>query len=333
MISRSPTIDLMRFIGLTLIVLAHISPPETIFQIRTFDVPLMIFISGMAYSGRRPDFSPSFFIKRLKRLVLPVYIFLTVYFAAVFIIKALTGFDFGIQRHHIIGSYLLQDGIGFVWIIRVFLMIALMTPVFILIDKLIRHTFLTGILCLLLGLLIELAVNADIGMNNLFIRDFVYYAIGYGAVFLIGLKIGKYDIKTLKKDGTILLAIFIPAFIICGLTLNSGGNWLIFNNFKYPPRIYFILYGVIASICIYLSLARLSRIPDILLFIGSNTIWIYLYHIPLVQFTGMLSINWPIRYIIVYCGAIAMTAIQTYAVHYIESKSPKIKPYTKYLVG
>lgn len=103
-------------------------------------------------------------------------------------------------------------------------MIALMTPVFILIDKLIRHTFLTGILCLLLGLLIELAVNADIGMNNRFIRDFAYYAIGYGAVFLIGLKIGKYDIKTLKKDGTILLAIFIPAFIICGLTLNSGGK-------------------------------------------------------------------------------------------------------------
>lgn len=96
MISRSPTIDLMRFIGLTLIVLAHISPPETIFQIRTFDVPLMIFVSGMAYSGRKPDFSPSFFIKRLKRLVLPVYIFLTAYFAAVFIIKAVTGFDFGI---------------------------------------------------------------------------------------------------------------------------------------------------------------------------------------------------------------------------------------------
>lgn len=46
---RNMTVDAMRCFGLLLIILAHVSPPDTLFQIRTFDVPMMVFISGMSY--------------------------------------------------------------------------------------------------------------------------------------------------------------------------------------------------------------------------------------------------------------------------------------------
>lgn len=49
---RDPAVDLLRFIGISMIFLAHIGPPAALFQLRSFDVPLMIFVSGLSYSGR-----------------------------------------------------------------------------------------------------------------------------------------------------------------------------------------------------------------------------------------------------------------------------------------
>ena len=60
--------------------LAHIGPPAALFQLRSFDVPLMIFVSGLSYSGRQVVGYASFVRKRLGRLLIPLYFFLTVYF-------------------------------------------------------------------------------------------------------------------------------------------------------------------------------------------------------------------------------------------------------------
>ncbi len=46
---RDVTIDILRVCGLLLIMLAHVNPPNLIFQIRTFDVPMMVFVSGVSY--------------------------------------------------------------------------------------------------------------------------------------------------------------------------------------------------------------------------------------------------------------------------------------------
>ncbi|SFK21637.1 hypothetical protein SAMN04488079_106193 [Methylophaga sulfidovorans] len=46
---RDHRIDLLRFIGLSMIIFAHVGPPSILFQLRNFDVPLMVLISGMSY--------------------------------------------------------------------------------------------------------------------------------------------------------------------------------------------------------------------------------------------------------------------------------------------
>lgn len=53
---RDLSIDLMRAIGLLCVILAHVNPPATLMQIRCFDVPLMLFVSGLVFSGRKPNF-------------------------------------------------------------------------------------------------------------------------------------------------------------------------------------------------------------------------------------------------------------------------------------
>ena len=79
---RDPSIDLLRFIGLTMIILAHIGLSRStslLFQLRSFDVPLMVFTSGLAFSGKNVGSYLPFIGKRTLRLIVPVYIFVAAY--------------------------------------------------------------------------------------------------------------------------------------------------------------------------------------------------------------------------------------------------------------
>lgn len=50
---RDTYIDFLRAFGLLLLVVAHTWPPAWLAAIRTFDVPLMVFISAMCYKPLR----------------------------------------------------------------------------------------------------------------------------------------------------------------------------------------------------------------------------------------------------------------------------------------
>lgn len=61
---RNMTIDVMRVMGLLLIILAHVNPPGILFQFRTFDVPMMIFVSGV-----------SFYLSKASSVVMTIVVF------------------------------------------------------------------------------------------------------------------------------------------------------------------------------------------------------------------------------------------------------------------
>lgn len=84
---RDKTIDIMRVIGIMLIILAHVSPPEFLFQLRTFDVPMMIFISGMSYYvASKKDVKIVPYVKsRFRRLVVPAWIFITLFYITIYV--------------------------------------------------------------------------------------------------------------------------------------------------------------------------------------------------------------------------------------------------------
>ena len=320
---RDQSIDILRFIGIALIILAHTFPPDTILNLRCFDVSLMLFVSGLTLSKRKYDFSLSYFKHRTIRLLLPVYFFLTIYFILAFTCQSI-GFDFGINSNHVIGSYLLQDGIGFVWIIRVFLLIALVTP-FILFLKEKTNTAWMFSISLLLVLLIDALITNGVGMQNLFVRDYLYYAIGYSVPFIVGLVLPNLNLKQLwiVLFGTLALLIIKGLLILNPASEEfSPTSLLIFNNFKYPPNSYYILYGVLMSTLCYIILVKFETYRYLLLFefIGCNTIWIYLYHIPLIQITGKLSLGWPIRYLMVFVIAFLLTYLQVKLITMLQKK-------------
>lgn len=127
--SRDLYIDFLRFLGLSLIILAHINPPMVLFQFRCFDVPLMLFVSGLTISSSCSCKYVNYVTKRTMRLIIPVWIFLAAYLPALYFVQ----FRFLPKQYltgeMIVRSFLLLDNsIGYVWIIRVFLIVMLVTP-------------------------------------------------------------------------------------------------------------------------------------------------------------------------------------------------------------
>lgn len=80
--TRDNRIDLLRFIGLAMIILAHVSPPDIVFQGRNFDVPLMVIVAGLSFQvSYRYESYISYLWKRIKRLLFPVWLFLSIVFS------------------------------------------------------------------------------------------------------------------------------------------------------------------------------------------------------------------------------------------------------------
>ena len=117
-------IDILKAIGVLCIILAHVNPPGVIFQIRNFDVVLMILLS--AYLGLityKKDNYFKYIIKRFIRLVIPTWIFLFLFFLLSIIFNIIP-----VDKKTIIESIAFGSGIGYVWIIRIYLIVALLIP-------------------------------------------------------------------------------------------------------------------------------------------------------------------------------------------------------------
>lgn len=274
---RDTYIDFLRAFGLLLLVVAHTWPPAWLAAIRTFDVPLMVFISAMCYKPLRGGYL-AYGIKRLKRIYIPVAIFLTIFFSAELLCHFIIGKP-EINIKVVIGSYLLLDGpsIGYVWIMRVFLMMALILPLL--------HKWLNNLGCTLSIIVIFIIIGLQYylvsiiySMDNKIIRfildETLLYAFGYCSVAVLGLKIQSFNTKELM---TIILISGIAVFCFVW-----AHDWIFDpQQYKYPPQSLYLLYGIFASSLLWSLKSILEPITKgrFFAYLSENSMWIYLWHI------------------------------------------------------
>lgn len=330
---RDHNIDLLRFIGISLIILAHVWPPLLVIHLRTFDVPLMVFVSGLTCYQKDIQFSLGYLSHRFARLVFPVWIFLTVYFVMIYAVK-LAGVDFGLTFKQVYESYLLLNGIGFVWIIRVFLLIAMVTPGLIKINQIIKNNTIFIWLYSIALILYLLIAYYKVGMDFAFVCDWVYYAIGYGFVFLLGIRMKDLKCVDIMFFTAILVALFFTMEVVDKYSLLGNDSvFLHIDYWKYPPTNIFSIYGLIMSILCYMVVyikqrVKLNRFVN---FIGCNSIWIYLWHIPFIPITARMDMVWWVRFFVVYLGGLGVYYLQYLLVRWIGKK--KNYRLFKYLIG
>ena len=293
MSTRDLSIDYLRFLGLSLIILAHASVPFTLAQIRCFDVPLMIFISGLTAARKSFPTYGKYLVGRTKRLLVPVYIFLSVYLLVLILAQTLEVIPKYVDVKMILDSYLLLGGVGYVWIIRVFLLMMLVTPLLVGFEKYCKSDFLYGIVCLFLLVLNDVILHfasftPERKYVSLILTEYVMYLVGYAPLFMLGLRLRYAGRNVLSYY--VLWTILVLLIGLYVYKLFHGFPIELSQHYKYPPQSYYLIYGAAVSVILWFCKNLINKIilacklSSLALFVGQNTIWIYLWHMPFVLF-------------------------------------------------
>lgn len=322
---RDFTIDIMRTIGILLIILAHmnLSSSDIIFQIRTFDVPMMILISGASFfiAGKTSEKYLPYVWSRIKRLVFPVWFFLFIFYVATYFFKIESTYSY-LNYKIILSSFALYSGFGYVWIIRVFLLVAILSPIYVNLIKYfgpLKTILAFQITCLLLTVLFLNGLLQSSLPVNLFFNEILIPSISYGLMFSIG-----YSLKLLSTTSKIFIFIANLALVILSCFIYTNGFHI--NEYKYPPTMIYISYAITISLILHSLLSLIDyKNKFIELFvknIAPNTIWIYLWHIPMIFVIKNFfsDYNYLINLIITATFSVSMAIIQRRLVGEITKK-------------
>lgn len=327
---RDVSIDLLRAIAILEVMFAHSGVSGWLFQVRNFGVPLLVLLSGWSIGislQRRPISFFAYIVHRTRRLVLPTWGFLACYFLLFLLLDA-TGLT---ARHYpwstVFDSFVLDEGIGYIWVIRVNLLVSLVTlPLLALNRRTESHALYIG-LCAATVLASELTwmafsaagLSQSTALLPQIVTASVFYLTGYGALFAFGLRLPQLSSQVLLTLSLLCGALFVFLAI---RFWQATGAFVPTQGFKYPPQIYYIAYALFISLALVAGRAWLLRaIPEgrarhAAVFIGSNTLSIYLWHIPAVEIlkdltaAGFIPNSPLVSFIITALFAIIATLLQ-----------------------
>ena len=323
---RKVSIDALKCIGMLLIILAHCGAPTFLDQIRNFDVVLLVILSGTLAikSYARSESWFKYIGKRIIRLLVPTYIFLTVLFILERIVNVFKPI-FPLEPELIITSYNLTSGIGYVWIIRIYLLSAIAVPILMNIKK--YKKTIIAILFIVYEVLFY-----TIGNANGILEHIVYYLIPYGLLCVyIGMRLNDWDNKKILKVSGVCLLIFVVIFTVLYFTKNQITK---ISDYKYPPRLYYLSYGIGISLLLYYLFERKNILnvkeklnKKIILFIGRHTMWIYLWQIFYLNTFAVikLQVTWYEKFIYLATASILTTYIQSRIVQKLNIKNKTIR--------
>jgi peptidoglycan/LPS O-acetylase OafA/YrhL len=291
---RDTSLDLLRFIGVLFIMIAHSQPPAWLFQLRNFGTPLLIVASALTVSKiyRNKELAiKAFYKKRLLKLTVPAWIFLTLYFTVLYVVYLFlsNGEGFPYSPKAIVKSYIFGDGgVIYLWILKVYLFIALITPFALRIKSSNRNIKLSAYFILLLAgyFIYEVLVT----LNHLFVPvhisksvdGHIFTLLAYTLLFLYGMRMDE-----LKKKRILMIAVFslIPFLAIVAIVLYNYIKLDVFygtQTDKYPPRIYYLSYAFCCLNIMYILCTQVlvKVVPaQLITWLASNSLWVYLWHI------------------------------------------------------
>ncbi len=294
----------MRALGTLLVILAHVNPPVLISQLRTFDVTLLVFISGMSLTYSQFDDYYHYLKKRCQKLLIPAYITIIIILTTLLI--GSNFLHYNISLTYIRNSLLLIDknSIGFVWIVKVYLLLAFSVPVIKLFEKKFNNSYF---LYFLLWLIIYFFSICSSYFNVFFYQEYFMYLVQFFCVAVMGLHFYK-----VPKDRCLCLLYSTIVFSIFQFSINE----FVPSNYKFPPHIYWLSYGVVCSCLLWFFVNPLLHIiPDIIIrtgcWISKCSYDIYIFHIyfmwTIFLIGRFVSLNWLIKYLLVVSGAILTT--------------------------
>ena len=323
-------IDFLKFIGLTGIIIAHVGSPNWLMQLRSFDVPLMVILSSILAQESIKKYNDDiksmikYYTSRIKRLVIPTWIFLTFYFILKFI---LTNEFIGI-KYYLLTFLLTRYGFGYVWIILIYLYSAFLIPIF----KNIGYSKINTIIIIFIYILYEISYFFQIGIDYKIIETTLYYIIPYGLLTYIGYNFN--NISDKEKKIYIFTNLILFVLMMYFYYLKTGSFQLV-QIAKYPPRLYYLTYGLLCSFILLIVCKKYNKLFNnkLINFISKNSMWIYLWHILVLDIYKYIHLPeiWYLKLLIVYSISLLIVLLVNKILCILESKH-KIN-FFKYLRG
>ncbi len=331
-LERDHSVDILRIIGLFAVILAHVSAPNIINNIRCFDVILMVYCMVRSYqlSIRKGELPYKEYVaKRFKRLVLSCWIFLVFYFFMYSLACRFLGFEFEYTLGGIIATFLTGECFGGTWIIRIYFAVALVLPLCSKLfrnKKIMKNNLLVGgaavliliLVCTLLYNIVYLPINEYM---ETFLTNLIFNKVIYETFIWILITVGMFLISSCMTDNKRMTGALICSAAILLVYFCIDSDCFQFEQYKYPPQASYIAYGIGMAMLLQIVAAKTgigNWIHRNLLFVmwfSKESLWIYYWHLFYLSiFRKVLAkiptINkWWILYIVVIIFSCATTWI------------------------
>lgn len=285
-VERNYNYDLLRLLGLMVIMIAHSSPPGWLFQLRNFGTPLLVIGSALTYSYifccKPLDIRP-FLKKRFTRLIFPLWFFLTFFFIIAFIITSFNK-EFPFTVYQVVTSYFLFDGIGFVWVFKIYIFLALLTPLAIKFNKHVKSNsvYLSSIFLFYIGyeFLVLNFGGLSGSVHDVVINKFAFIMLPYALIYFYGFRLSKLSFNIVLF---ITLASLITFLAMLLYKFHESGQFIPTQDYKYPPTLYYFSYALFCINSLYLIIVKALNVGASLskgiVWLSKNSLWIYLWHI------------------------------------------------------
>lgn len=303
---RNSTIDLLRVIGIVLVIASHSYFPEAIEELICFDVVLLVFVAGYSFMSSSFIFSKEnyweYVFKRFKKLILPVWLVVIVWYIL-----------FGLILKDPISMmtlgksfFLLAGGMSFIWVYRVFFTSSLLMPF-------LKKVVIEKGKWILLGCLILIQIGNDLLFQFVFsnmgtigkvLEYLITYTIGYLFISMVGmLSVG------FERKEKIFTALLFGLLTTIGKLIIQGETLLLY---KHPPFLIYSSYGLAISLLLYLLLNHVKLEGNMekgVVWFSKNARSIYLWHALIYYLLVHFNVSLPsiLMWLLLLCGGILLT--------------------------
>ena len=301
--TRNIQMDILRGIGIILIVLGHCGFPQTHF-LYLFHLAIFFIVSGYFFKEEHVKDKESlkkFIINKIKRLYLPfvigniICVLLNNFFINVNLYSNLTHSYYSIKEIIInILKVILFRGhtemLGATWFLQILFIITIAYAIIEFIIK--KYSIKTKTVIQLVVSLIFFSIGYYLVAKNINIKIISSQVLTCYILFDFGRKISKYKMET--KDSTKML-IMITSFMLL-VILNKLGT-IELSQHKYTNPIYFISVSILGWYFIYeLSyfVSKTKKLASSLQYIGENTmpiIFCHFFAFKIINLIGVLILN------------------------------------------
>lgn len=284
MSKRVVSYDLLRVIGILVIIIAHADPPPWIIQIRSFGPILLIVTSALTHAAIYKDRTLAilpFYKKRMSRLIFPAWIFLTFFFLIYLAFSRIVGEAYPFTWERILHTYTFYSGIGFVWIFKIYMILGVATPLALYFKRRIKTGTSYYLILLLIYIAYELAIYFTLDSTPDHLKEFhqqVFSIVPYVLLYIYGMRLES------LSDRKVLIISFVSLILfgVVALILYRENNHFVLTTFyRYPPRFYYMAYSFFAIHIIYLFSRHYTRLFNSkwIILLSNRAMWIYLWHI------------------------------------------------------